>query len=447
MIGAYPRSAGTEVIRYVVRDRFGATSEAFIRVGVVQPGDPQPPIAVLDDIVAAPGRSVNADVLANDLISPDDEVTFTDLSTSNEPAALEQFTKLDDNTFKVIAPEEGPAKVLAYAITDGLFDPSRATLTVRGQKGFNNPPTALDDTAVPKPGETFTTVDVLANDRDVDGDPTTLQLVEAVGEGVTVVGRQVRIQLLDHPRVVPYVIADADGAKAMALVYVPTADNGAPYVTPGKVVQMDTNGTATVDLAEYVTDPRGRTVKVTSPDTVSASPKDVLTPEPLSDTSIKLTAGRDYNGPAALMLQVTDATGPDDATALTAYVSILVQIGPKLPILRCPDYLVNLVGGGQPRTVDIPRLCHAWLPTGLDPATVEYTVFVGPGGTRGRPQAGRHRQPRGHPHRGPDGQRRRRDDRRGQGFDRVVPHPGPRHPDGRHRRATAAGGAADTARW
>ena len=32
---AYPRSAGTEVIRYVVRDRFGATSEAFIRVGVV----------------------------------------------------------------------------------------------------------------------------------------------------------------------------------------------------------------------------------------------------------------------------------------------------------------------------------------------------------------------------------------------------------------------------
>ena len=77
---AYPRSAGTEVIRYVVRDRFGATSEAFIRVGVVQPGDPQPPIAVLDDIVAAPGRSVNADVLANDLISPDDEVTLTDLS-------------------------------------------------------------------------------------------------------------------------------------------------------------------------------------------------------------------------------------------------------------------------------------------------------------------------------------------------------------------------------
>ncbi len=121
---------------------------------------------------------------------------------------------------------------------------------------------------------------MLANDRDIDGDPTTLQLVEAVGEGVVVVGPPGADPLLDHPRVVPYVIADADGAKAMGLVYVPTADNGAPYVTPGKVVQMDTNGSATVDLADYVTDPRGRTVKVTSPDTVSTSPKDVLASEP-----------------------------------------------------------------------------------------------------------------------------------------------------------------------
>ena len=371
---AYPRSAGTEVIRYVVRDRFGATSEAFIRVGVVQPGDPQPPVAVTDDIVAAPGRTVTADVLANDLITPDDEVTYVDLAKINEPSALAQFTKLEDQTFRVMVPEEGPAKVLAYGITDGLFDPSRAALSVRGQKGFNNPPTAVDDTAVPKPGETATTVDVLANDRDIDGDPSTLTLVDAVGEGVVVVGRQVQITLLDHPRVVPYVIADADGAKAMGLVYVPTADNGAPYVTPGKVVQMDTNGSATVDLADYVTDPRGRTVKVTSPDTVSTSPKDSLASDPKGDTSIALTASKDYNGPAALMLQVTDATGPDDASALTAYVSILVQIGPKVPILRCPDYLVNLVGGGQPRTVDIPRLCHAWLPTGLDPASVEYTA-------------------------------------------------------------------------
>ena len=38
---AYPRSAGTEVLHYQVADRFGATSTGFVRIGVVQPGDPQ----------------------------------------------------------------------------------------------------------------------------------------------------------------------------------------------------------------------------------------------------------------------------------------------------------------------------------------------------------------------------------------------------------------------
>ena len=53
---AFPLAAGTEVISYEVRDRFGATSRAFVRVGVVAPGDPQPPVAVADEVFAAPGQ-------------------------------------------------------------------------------------------------------------------------------------------------------------------------------------------------------------------------------------------------------------------------------------------------------------------------------------------------------------------------------------------------------
>ena len=43
----------------------------------------------------------------------------------------------------------------------------------------------------------------------------------------------------------PYVIEDADGAPAMALIYVPAGDNGAPYVVAGKPIQMDADSTAT----------------------------------------------------------------------------------------------------------------------------------------------------------------------------------------------------------
>ena len=55
---SYPNAAGTEIINYRIADRFGATTQGFIRVGVVPPGDPQPPVAVEDSVTAAPGRVV-----------------------------------------------------------------------------------------------------------------------------------------------------------------------------------------------------------------------------------------------------------------------------------------------------------------------------------------------------------------------------------------------------
>ena len=67
------------------------------------------------------------------------------------------------------------------------------------------------------------------------------------------------------------------------------------------------------------------------------------------------------------MLEVSDQETVEQKDYQTAYVSIPVQIGPKIPLLRCPDYAVKLNAGGRPRTVDIPTLCHAWLPDRHDP--------------------------------------------------------------------------------
>ena len=369
---AYPRSAGTEVIHYQLRDRFGATSEGFIRVGVVQPGDPQPPVAVEDDVVAAPGRTVHVDLLANDLISPGDVVKFEDFTALNGSDVLKDFTRQKDDTFKVVTPPEGPAKVMTYGITDGLFDPSRSTVTVRGQKNFNNPPIAVDDTAEPKPGETSVLVDALANDRDLDGDRASLKITKVVGDGAVIEQNKVRITLRPEARVVPYVIADADGATAMALIYVPAGDNGLPYVVQGKAIKMDADSTVKVNLADYVVDPRGGKVSLTSPDTVSTSPKDFLQQQADSATQLTLTSLGSYVGPAALMLEVTNAKTPGDKTAQTTYVTVPVQIGPDVPVLRCPAYEVQLAADGPSRSVDIPRLCHAWLPEGMDGSTARY---------------------------------------------------------------------------
>ena len=119
-------------------------------------------------------------------------------------------------------PEEGaPVHDFVYGISNGLFDPSRASLLVRGQKDWVNPPTATDDVAKPKGGEAATTVDVLANDTDIDSDPATLKVVEVLSPHASITGNKVSVDVLGHPHTVPYVIEDEDGARAMAVVHVP----------------------------------------------------------------------------------------------------------------------------------------------------------------------------------------------------------------------------------
>jgi hypothetical protein len=95
---AYPRSAGTEVLHYQVRDRFGATSTGFVRIGVVQPGDPQPPVAVEDEVRAAPGKRVTVDVTENDLIARGDAVSL-EYKELNQESELARWKVDEPNTY------------------------------------------------------------------------------------------------------------------------------------------------------------------------------------------------------------------------------------------------------------------------------------------------------------------------------------------------------------
>ncbi|WP_157622390.1 Ig-like domain-containing protein [Nostocoides sp. Soil756] len=371
---AFPLAAGTEVITYEVRDRFGATSRASVRVGVVQPGDAQPPVAVADEVFAAPGRTVTVKPLVNDLIARGDVV---DLETAslNDAATLRKWRVADDRTVTTKVPDEtGTPHRLIYGISDGVFDPSRASILVRPVKGWVNPPVANDDVAAPKPGETATLVDALANDTDVDSDPATLKVVEVLSPDARYdpSTRRVSVKILDHPYSVPYVIEDEDGARAMALIHVPTGANGRPFVVQGALIEMDPDSTRTVALNDYVKSPRGRVVSVTTARTVSSSPAEDLEVTATDNRTLQLTSRNGYIGPAAVMLEVTDQDAVGQKDFGTAYVSVPVQVGPKAPLLRCPDGAVTVTAGGLDRTVDIPTFCHAWLPVGMSLDDVEF---------------------------------------------------------------------------
>ena len=371
---SYPRTSGTEVLHYQVADRFGATSTGFVRIGVVQPGDPQPPVAVEDEVRAAPGKRVTVDVTENDLIARGDAVDL-EYEELNEKDELARWRIDRRNTYvstTVQAPEKG-VQHLTYGITNGLFDPSRASVTVVSTPGHTNPPVAVDDVAKPGPDATTALVDVTANDRDVDGDRSQLTVTKLLSPEGSIEGNQVRVKVLDHPHTVPYVITDEDGESAMALIHVPTGNDGAPFVVSGALIEMDKDSTKGVTLADYVKSPRAKVVSITTGETISASPREHLTVEADGRDGLTLTSSGGYVGPAAVMLEVSDQETLDQTDFRTAYVSIPVQVGPKVPLLRCPDYAITVNAAGRPRDIDIPTLCHAWLPPGmtLDDVTFE----------------------------------------------------------------------------
>lgn len=371
---AYPTSAGTEVLNYQVRDRFGATSQGFVRIGVVQPGDPQPPVAVEDEVRAKPGKTVTVDATLNDLIARGDSIDLEYQSPLNPPRELAKWKVDEANTYfttTVPAPQAG-VQHLTYGISNGLFDPSRSTIAVVPDPNAKNPPVAVDDTAKPKQGETSTLVDALANDRDVDGTRESLRISSVLSPDGKVENGQVRVQVKPFPYTVPYVITDEDGLTAMALIYVPTGESGLPFVVSGALIEMDKDSTKTVKLADYVKSPRARVVSITTADNVSASPRDRLRVEADGRDGLTLTSSGGYVGPGAVMLEVSDQETVDQKDFKTAYLSIPVQIGPKIPLLRCPSYTVKLNAGGRARTLDIPTLCHAWVPVGM---TLDDVVF------------------------------------------------------------------------
>jgi hypothetical protein len=362
---AYPQSAGTEVLNYTVRDRFGATSQGFVRIGVVQPGDPQPPVAVEDVVKAAPGKTVTVDATENDLIARGDSVRL-EYKDINDAETLRAWKVDEPNTYfsTKVQPVEKGVQHIAYGINDGLFDPSHASVSVIPVDGWKNPPVAVDDTAKPKPGEKTTLVDVLANDRDIDGDRSQLKVTKLLSPEGAIEGDQVRVNILDHPHTVPYVITDADGQQAMALIHVPTGSSGVPHVT-GKVIEMHKDSTKSVRLADYVRSPRAKVVSITTTENISASPSDKLTAEADGKTGLRLTSSGGYVGPAAVMLEVSDQETLEQKDFGTAYVSIPIQVGPKVPLLRCPDFAITVNAAGLPRELDIPTLCHAWVPIGM----------------------------------------------------------------------------------
>ena len=372
---AFPTSSGTDTFTYQVADRFGATGQSTISIAVVPPATPQPPIAVNEDVTAAPGAQISVDVLGDAVAAADDTLSVTPLSTLNRPIPAGVSQGSATSPILVTAPAaDGKPLVITYGITDGVNPVSVATITVHGQDAYLNPPLAVPTYANPLPKQSTIAVDVLSHVTGPDGSTSGLTVTQVYAASAKISGGKVVLPVTASPQTVAYQVRDAAGASTIGMIYVSAPGYGAPYAKPGALVSVPRGGSTTIKLSSYVVDPAGRSVRLTTTAEIWSAPAADLKVVPSGDDALTLTALNGYTGPASVTFQVTDGASLTDPHGQYSVISIPVQVGPETPVLRCPSDQVQVVEGGPSVSLDIASLCHVWTAQPGQAASLHYTA-------------------------------------------------------------------------
>jgi hypothetical protein len=367
----YADDVGTDSFGYRMTDRFGKVGTGFIRIGVVAPGSLQPPVAVDDTVVGAPGAALAVDVVANDYVAAGDAVT---VAVAGDVSGATMEGK-GGRILDVTAPAAGKTETIPYRLSDGTGDPSVGTLRVIGQTGWDNAPIARDDAAkASSPAATSAVVSVLANDDDPDAsDRLHVSKVDAVG--ATTNGSTVTVPLTSSPQTIPYVVTDGNKTAA-AVIYVPALGSGAPYAKPGALIKIPARGSSQpIDINDYLIDPAHKRLITTTVDTISTAPGDHVHVKATAST-LRFTSDG-YSGPGTITMKVTDGKSVS-APGTSGYVTIPLEVGKPTAVLTCPSGLNSaLQRGGQAVSLDVSRACRVWLPDGTGLDQVRFTAKWG----------------------------------------------------------------------
>jgi hypothetical protein len=338
---AYPAAAGTDEFTYQMRDSLGARGSGTVRVGVVpRPEQSAPPLAVDDTYTVAPGATVRVPVLGNDSDPDADPLRLEPLLRAPAGARLDR-----DRVVVTAGGNDGDVVTLQYGVGDGRGQRSAAAVTITARKGANLPPIARDDLVTTlTPGQTVATVDVRANDDDLDG-PRGDLTVKALGDGtdlpVTVTpDGKLRITVATTTREVAYQVTDSGGATAVAFVRVAAGGDQLPHRrADAPALALTSGGRLVVELDTQVVDPEAQTVRLTSASGVETSPVPGLSVVPGSIKADRLTIAAlgTFDGPAGLAVEVTDRAGDVPARTRVIMLPVTVQSTAAAPlVLACP---------------------------------------------------------------------------------------------------------------
>ncbi len=255
-----PGFHGVESFAYTVSDGNGGTDTATVIVSVSARNSP--PIAQNDSATTDEETLVTIPILANDA-DPDGD--FLLVESFSQPA---HGSVLNARTGVSYIPDPGfhGIDTFTYTVSDGNGGTAKAAVTV-SVAAVNDPPIALDDTAVTDEGIPVT-IAVLLNDSDSDGDTIGVESVTQADSG-TVSNNGVEVTYTPAPGFSGvdsflYTISDGRGGTDAATVFVAIAAVNDPPVAQDDSATTRRDSPVRIAVMENDADPDGDLLSIVS---------------------------------------------------------------------------------------------------------------------------------------------------------------------------------------
>ncbi len=309
---------GVVTFTYTISDGNGGTATATVTITVAEVNDP--PVATDDAITVAEDAPATAiDVLATDSDVDGDALRITSVT---QPASGTVVITGDGTglTFEPAADVTGVV-MFNYTISDGNGGTATASVTVTITP-VNDPPVAIDDAIALAEDAAATALDVLGNDRDVDGGPLRITTVTQPASGTVVItGGGTGLTYLPpanfHGVVTfTYTVSDGNGGTATATVTVTVAPvNDTPIAMPD-FAGVDPGASVVIDV-------RGNDLGLgDGPITTTATTPAHGTVVVNADGTITYTPTADYRGADTFEYTVTDVDGETSTTIVMVTVGL-----------------------------------------------------------------------------------------------------------------------------
>lgn len=324
-----PDFFGIDEFAYEVSDGNGGLAIGLVRFVTVNPVN-DAPVAGADAAAVGEDQSVAIDVLAND--ADVDDVTLGVAALSDPPNG----TVVDSGGGLVTYapdPDYSGTDTFTYTVCDpgGLCDTATVSLTI---DPANDSPVVIDDTAVVSE-DGMATVNVLANDSDVDGDSLVVSAVSTPTSGTVVINGDNTISYTPDPDFFgtdsfTYTVFDGTEAVVGTATMTVVAVNDAPLGADDPVVVAE-DGSVVVDVLANDSDPDGDVLTVV---TVSDPPNGTVTMN--GDGTLTYVPDPDFFGTDSFTYLATDGTA-----SITATVTISVTSVNDSPVVANDDLSVN----------------------------------------------------------------------------------------------------------